>query len=56
MTWVLVVVGVWTACAVAGAVLLGLAIGHADQVRRSGVRAPDHVPDDLATSTEDRPR
>ena len=50
MTWILIVAGVWTACAMAGALLLGLAIGHADHVERRAARAPDHVPDDVPTA------
>lgn len=49
MTWILIV-AVWTVCAVAGALLLGLAIGHADHVERQSARAPDHVPDDVLTA------
>jgi hypothetical protein len=50
MTWILVVAGVWTLCAVACALLLGLAIGHADRVRRRSIRVPDHVADDVVTA------
>jgi hypothetical protein len=55
MTWILVVAGVWTLCAVTCALLLGLAIGHADRVRRRAFHVPDHVADDVVTATR-RPR
>jgi hypothetical protein len=54
MTWILVVAGVWTLCAVACALLLGLAIGHADRVRRRAFHVPDHVADDVVTAMRTR--
>jgi hypothetical protein len=50
MTWILIIAGVWIACAVVGALLLGLAIRHADRVRRRAGHVPDHVADDVVTA------